>query len=67
MEPAALKELNINVFKTIETRISFYSPNTHFTPKPKSSFSHRKRGIQDLHMKYVFVPTDKAANIVVVV
>ena len=35
--------------------------------KPKSSFRHLKRGIQDFHMSYVLVPADKAANNVVVV
>ena len=35
-----------------------------FTPKPKSSFHHLKRGIQDFHMNYVFVFV--ANNIVVV-
>ena len=49
-------------------RISFYSRNTHLLPtKPKSSFRHLKRGIQDFHMNYVLVPADKAANNVVVV
>ena len=36
-------------------------------PKPKSSFRHLKRGIQDFHMNYVLVPADKTANNVVVV
>ena len=58
----------INIFKIIDTRISFYSRNTHLLPpKPKSSFHHLKRGIQDFHMNYVLVPADKAANNVVVV
>ena len=58
----------ISIFKTIDTRISFYSRNTHLlTPKPKSPFSHLKRGIQDFPMNYVLVPADKAANNVVVV
>ena len=44
------------------------SRNTHLLPpKPKSSFRHLKRGIQDFHMNYVLVPADKAANNVVVV
>ena len=55
-------------FKIINTRISFYSCNTHLLPpKPKSSFRHLKRGIQDFYMNYVLVPADKAANSVVVV
>ena len=46
----------------------FYSRNTHLLPpKPKSSFRHLKRGIQDFHMNYVLVPADKATNNVVVV
>ena len=68
VEPDALKEWKINIFKIIDTRISFYSRNTHLLPpKPKSSFRHLKRSIQDFHMKYVLVPADKAANNVVVV
>ena len=52
----------------IDTRFSFYSPNTHILPpNPKFSFRHLKRGIQDFHMIYVLVPTDKAANNVAVV
>ena len=67
-EPDALKEWKINIFKIMDTRISFYSRNTHLLPpKPKSSFRHLKRGIQDFHMNYVLVPADKAANNVVVV
>ena len=38
-----------------------------YPPKPKSSFRHLKRGIQDFHMNYVLVPADIAANNVVVV
>ena len=68
VEPDALKEWKINIFKIIDTRFSFYSHNTHILPpKPKSSFRHLKRGIQDFHMNYILVPADKAANNVVVV
>ena len=68
VEPDALKKWKINIFKIIDTRISFYSRNTHLLPpKPKSSFCHLKRGSQDFHMNYVLVPADKAANNVVVV
>ena len=67
-EPDALKEWKINIFKIIDTRISFYSPNTHLLPpKPKSSFPHLKRCIQDFHINYVLLPAEKAANNVVVV
>ena len=68
VEPDALKEWKINIFKIIDTRISFYCRNTHLLPpKPKSSFRHLKRGIQDFHMNYVLAPADKAANNVVIV
>ena len=68
VEPDALKEWKINIFKIIDTHISFYSRNTQLLPpKPKSSFRHLKQGIQDFHMNYVLVPADKAANNVVVV
>ena len=53
----------INIFKIIDTRISVYSRNTHLLPpKPKSSFRHLKRGIQDFHMNYLLIPVDIAAN-----
>ena len=68
VEPYALKEWKINIFKIIDTRISFYSRNAHLLSfKPKSSFWHLKRGIQDFQMNFVLVPADKAANNVVVV
>ena len=68
VELDALKEWKINIFKVIDNRISFYSHNTHLLPpKPKSSFRHLKRGIQDFHMNYVLVTADKAANNVVAV
>ena len=68
VEPDVLKEWKINIFKIIDTRISFYSRNAHLFPtKPKSSFQHLKRGIQDFHMNFFGVPADKAAYNVVVV
>ena len=68
VEPDALKEWKINIFKIIDICISFYSCFTHLLPpKPKSSFLHLKRGIQDFHMNYVLVPADKAGNNVVFV
>ena len=55
VEPDALKEWKINIFKIIDTRISFYSRNTHpLLPKPISSFRH-------FHINYVLVQADKAA------
>ena len=68
VEPDALKEWTINIFKIIDTRFSFYSHNTHLLPpKPNSPFRHLKRGIKDFHMNYVLVPVDKAANNVVAI
>ena len=68
VEPDVLKEWKIKIFKIIDTRVSFYSRNALLLPpKPKSSFRHLNRGIQDFYMNYVLVPADKAANNVVVV
>ena len=68
VEPDALKEWKISIFKIVDQRIKFYSQNTNFLPpKPQSTFRHLKQGMQDFHRKYVLVPADKAANNVVVV
>ena len=68
VEPGALKEWKVSIFKIVDQRIKFYSQNTNLLPpKPKSTFRHLKQGIQDFHRKYVLVPADKAANNVVVV
>ena len=41
----------------------FYSQNTNLLPpKPKSSFSHLKQGIQEFHRKYVLVQADIPEN-----
>ena len=68
VEPDALKEWKVSIFKIVDQCIKFYSQNTNLLPpKPKSTFRHLKQGIQDFHKKYVLVPADKAANNVVVV
>ena len=68
VEPEALKEWKVSIFKIVDQRIKFYSQNTNLLPpKPKSTFRHLKQGIQDFHRKYVLVPADKTANNVVVV
>ena len=60
-------EWKINIFKIIDTRISFYSHDTHRLPPKPIFFRHLKRGIQDFHMNYVLVPAVKAADSVVLV
>ena len=61
VEPNALKEWKVSIFKIVDQRIKFYSQNTNLlSPKPKSTCRHLKQGIQDF-------PADKAANNVVVV
>ena len=68
VEPDALKEWKVSIFKIVDQRIKFYSQNANLLPpKPKSTFRHLKQGIQDFHRKYVLVPAGKAANNVVVV
>ena len=62
-EPDALKEWKINIFKIIDTRLSFYSLNTHILPLNRNL----KRGIQDFYINYVLVQADKAANNVLAV
>ena len=43
VEPDALKEWKINIFKITDTHISFNSRYAHLLPpKPKSSFRHLK-------------------------
>ena len=52
----------------IDGRISFYCNNLDLLPpKPKFTFRHLKKGIQEFHRKFVLAPADKAANNVVVV
>ena len=68
VEPDTLKEWKVSIFKIVDQRIKFYSQNTNLLPpKPKSTFRHLKKSIQDFHRKYVLVSADKAANNVVVV
>ena len=65
---ASQSSFGVKNFKIIDTRISFYSRNTHpLPPKPTSSFRNLKRSILDYHMNYVLVPADEAANNVGVV
>ena len=64
----ALSEWKKRIFNIIEKRITFYSSNEHLLPpRPRTSYRHLKKGFQDLHSKYVFVPADKASNNVIIV
>ena len=68
MQCDALNDWKLNIFKIIDSRISFYSQNTNMFPrKPKISYRFLKLSIQEFHRKYVLVPAYKAANNVVVV
>ena len=45
VEPNALKEWKVSIFKIVDQRIKFYSQNTNLLPpKPKSTFRHLKQG-----------------------
>ena len=44
VEPDALKEWKVSIFKIVDQRIKFYSQNTNLSlPKPKSTFRHSKQ------------------------
>ena len=50
VEPDALKEWKVRIFKIVDQRIKFYSQNTNLLPpKPKSTFRHLKQGIKGTH------------------
>ena len=68
VETNALNSWKLNIFKIIDGRISFYCNNLDLLPpKPKFTFRHLKKGIQEFHRKFFLAPADKAANNVVVV
>ena len=68
VEFSALNSWKLSIFNIIEKRISFYSNNHHLLPhKPKLSFRHLKKGIQQFHEKFVLAPADKAGNNAIVV
>ena len=68
VESNALNSWKLNIFKIIDGRISFYCNNLDLLPpKPKFTFRHLNKGIQEFHRKFVLAPADKAANNVVVV
>ena len=76
VEYNVLNGWKLNIFNIIDGRISFYCNNLELLPpKPKFTFKHLKRGIQEFHRRFVLCfappppppPTDKAANNIVVV
>ena len=69
VESHALKAWKVSIFNIVDKRNYkiLFAKQSPFTPKPKSTFRHLQRGIQEFHRKYVLVPADKAANNVVVV
>ena len=68
VESNALNSWKLNNFKIIDGRISFYCNNLDLLPaKPKFTFRHLKKGVQEFHRRFVLAPADKTANYVVVV
>ena len=68
VESNALNSWKLNILKIIDGIISFYCNNLYpLPPKPKFTFRHLKKGIQEFHRRFVLAPADKAANNVVVV
>jgi hypothetical protein len=55
------------IYKIIDTRISFYKSNIALLPqRPLSKFRHLKKGIQNFHNKFILTPADKASNNVII-
>ena len=56
VECNALKDLELNIFRLIDRRISFYYQKTNMLQrKPKISYRYLKSGIQEFYKKYVSV------------
>ena len=57
VESNALNSWKLNIFKIIDGRISFYCNNLDLLPpKPKFTFRHLKKGIQEFHRRFVWLP-----------
>ena len=68
VEPGALREWKVSIFKIVDQRVKFYSQNTNLLPpRPGSAFRHFGRGVRGFRGGCVLVPADGAANNVVVV
>ena len=67
-DKSALSEWKKAIFRIVHLRTKFYSSNSSLLPrKPKLSFKHLKRRLQELHSKFVLVPADKASNNIILV
>ena len=56
------------IFRIVDLRTKFYLNNSSLLPrKTKLCFRYLKKGIQDLHSKFVLVPADKASNNIILV
>ena len=63
VESYALNSWKLNIFKMIDGKILFYCNYLDpLTRTPKFTFRNLKKGIQEIHRRYVLAPTDKAAN-----
>jgi hypothetical protein len=68
VEQSALTDWKKRIFDIVDKRIAFYSSNTHLLPpKPRLSYRHLKKQLQDFHSKFVFVPADKASNNIIII
>ena len=57
VESNALNSWKLNIFKIIDGIISFYCINLDLLPpKPKFTFRHLKKGIQEFHRRFVLPP-----------
>ena len=56
-----------SIYSHLHFYAEFYCNNLDLLPpKPKFTFKHLKKGIQEFHRRFVLAPADKAANNVVV-
>ena len=68
MESNALNSWKLNIFKIIDGRTSIYCNTLDLLPpKPKFTFRHMKKGVQEFHRRFVLAHADKAINNAVVV
>ena len=57
VESKALNSWKLNIFKIIDGRISFYCNNLELLPpKPKFTFRHLKKEIQEFYRMFVLAP-----------